>query len=286
MPYVTTLPNIIRQYNPDLYGYATATTPIVNFIDLPNTRLNVAQTGAQASEMLSQAQNLVRKMRESDQVDFDNDWKIVTFFIGSNDLCQLPCINDPLGEPDNWIQSVTRALDYLQENLPRAFVNVIQLPHYGDNMREAVRNSALGPNCAFFFGLICNCSTFGENSIGDRFDEILLEYRKNLGDLIDSSRYDVSDNFTVVLQPFPTRWVFEEIDGEPDLSLLGADCSHLSPSGNRDMAIALWNNMFERVGEKSSTLRIGDMKMICPTDEEPFIFTSKNSGKFETSPIV
>ena len=42
-------------------------------------------------------------------------------------------------------------------------------------------------------------------------------------------------------------------------------------------AIALWNNMLQPVGKKSMTINIGE-DIICPTEEHPYIFTSKNSN--------
>ena len=42
--------------------------------------------------MPGQAENLVAKMQDPDavegDVDFQNDWKVVTLFIGGNDLCR------------------------------------------------------------------------------------------------------------------------------------------------------------------------------------------------------
>ena len=103
---VTTLPNILRQYNPSLYGYAEGTTPVENFANLSNTRFNLGRLGAMSSDMLVQAQTLVAKMRGSGDVDFDNDWKIVTMFIGNIDFCLTSCEVRNL-----WIMHVTNALD-------------------------------------------------------------------------------------------------------------------------------------------------------------------------------
>lgn len=279
MSYVTTLPNILRQYNPNLYGYSTETTPTSSYLDLPNTRLNVARTGAHAEEMLGQAQVLVQKMRASDNIDFDNDWKLVTILIGSNDICQLPCVNDTLGEPDIWIRNISNALDYLQDNLPRTFVNLVQLGDINSLQREIIRNTTSAQTCRSFFAFVCQCSAFGPDSIGDQFDTILMEYQQNLRDLVGSGRYDVSDDFTVVLQPFLSTTVFQETGGETDISSFAADCSHLSATGNRDLANSLWNNMFERVGEKSSTNMLPVTEITCPSDDQPFFFTARNSSK-------
>ena len=38
--------------------------------------------------MLTQAKSLVNLMRQSSRIDFANSWKLVTFFVGGNDLCK------------------------------------------------------------------------------------------------------------------------------------------------------------------------------------------------------
>ena len=38
--------------------------------------------------MVSQAWNLIDRMRSDESVDFFNDWKLITIFVGTNDLCQ------------------------------------------------------------------------------------------------------------------------------------------------------------------------------------------------------
>ena len=49
--------------------------------------------------MPGQAENLVEKMQDPNavegDVDFQNDWKVVTLFIGGNDLCRT-CQNEVL----------------------------------------------------------------------------------------------------------------------------------------------------------------------------------------------
>lgn len=42
-------------------------------------------------------------------------------------------------------------------------------------------------------------------------------------------------------------------------------------------AVGLWNNMLQPVGKKATTWHIGE-DIICPTKEQPFIFTNKNSN--------
>ena len=276
MSYVTTLPNILRQYSPDLYGYAIGSNNArINFIDLPNTRLNVAQTGAKTFQMLSQATAIVRKIRENEEIDFENDWKMITIYIGGNDLCTFTCQNNSLSDPDVQIANLTTALDYLKANLPRTFVNVVQLYDVVKLARDV--NSTSQGFCTIFLRHICPCFF----AIEDQVAEINRQYQQNLEELIASGRYDNSDDFTVVLQPFLSTTILEETAaGDFDLSSLALDCVHLSTSGNRDFAIGLWNNMFERVGEKNNITRLpGGSEITCPTNEQPFFFTARNSSE-------
>ena len=81
----------------------------------------------------------------------------------------------------------------------------------------------------------------------------------------------------MVLQPFLSSVRFQMNEGQADLSVLASDCIHLSPDGNRQMAIALWNNMLQRVGQKTSTSVLPVTDISCPTDQHPYFYTAKNS---------
>ena len=57
------------------------------------SQLNVAEPGATNRGMAGQAETLIAKLRDDNStegdVDFDNDWKVITMFIGGNDLCRI-----------------------------------------------------------------------------------------------------------------------------------------------------------------------------------------------------
>ena len=281
LPYVTTLPNILREYNPDLYGYSTGTTFPFDFTARPNTRFNVAESGAVTSSLLRQAQNLVEKIRESEDVDFDNDWKLVTVYIGGNDVCKDACISNDTVE--DRIGDVAASLDYLSDNLPRTFVNLVQIVHIGD-FQSAIVQSSYSQICLNFFSVeICPCGEFGQLSLGEQFEELIADYRQGIQDLADM--YADSDTFTVVFQPYQTDVEFAD-DPDAVLEVSAVDCSHLSPEGNRQFAIGLWNNMLERVGEKSTVSRLPITEISCPTNDEPFLFTAQNSSKLPHRELV
>lgn len=39
--------------------------------------------------MPSQAMKLVERMKKDSNIDFNNDWKVITIFVGGNDLCEF-----------------------------------------------------------------------------------------------------------------------------------------------------------------------------------------------------
>ena len=60
------------------------------------SQLNVAVGGATNVQMLSQAERLVDRMKDNFTllpIDYENDWKMISLFIGGNDLCRV-CRNE------------------------------------------------------------------------------------------------------------------------------------------------------------------------------------------------
>ncbi|NXX90366.1 PLB1 Phospholipase, partial [Centropus bengalensis] len=101
-------------------------------------------------------------------------------------------------------------------------------------------------------------------------------------------RYEKREDFAVVMQPFfrNTLLPLDSI-GNPDLSFFAADCFHFSARGHAEMAMALWNNMLEPVGEKQTynNFTHDRSKLKCPNPEKPFLSTMRNSG-FRNSDLI
>ncbi|NXM89648.1 PLB1 Phospholipase, partial [Oenanthe oenanthe] len=88
------------------------------------------------------------------------------------------------------------------------------------------------------------------------------------------------EDFAVVIQPFFRNTLVPlDIVGKPDMSFFAADCFHFSVRGYAEMAMALWNNMLEPVGEKQSYNNFTQdrSKLKCPNPEKPFLSTRRNS---------
>lgn len=76
-----TIPNILKEYNPRLYGYS-----VTDGLDTHrSSKFNVAEIGAMSRDTPHQARNLVLRMKNDPNVDMQNHWKVghksLTFII-------------------------------------------------------------------------------------------------------------------------------------------------------------------------------------------------------------
>ncbi|XP_035529318.1 phospholipase B1, membrane-associated [Morone saxatilis] len=272
---VTTLPNILREFNPSLTGFSEG----IGNEDNPKAFLNQAVAGAKSGDMVQQVRVLVDKIKTDPRIDFHNDWKVITMFIGGNDICDF-CTDSIFFSPSNVVGRIRQALDILHSEVPRAIVNLVELLNIVP-LRDLHSDKTLG--CpTWFVSLVCPCilkPKEGSNEL-QRVNYFNRAYQHAMRELIDSGRYDTHDNFTVVLQPF-FREIFLPMleDGRPDRSYFSPDCFHLSQKAHTLMARALWNNMLEPVGNKTFTQDFSagiDLK--CPTESNPFFRTAVNSN--------
>jgi phospholipase B1 len=86
--------DILRKYNPDLWGQSYGIGPATNFTV---AQLNRAVPGSVASDLMSQAVELVQMLRTHPEVNFTHDWKMINIFYGGNDLCSY-CYNQVRAE--------------------------------------------------------------------------------------------------------------------------------------------------------------------------------------------
>lgn len=97
---------------------------------------------------------------------------------------------------------------------------------------------------------------------------------QNVADMDEFHRND----FTVINQPFLRNVEFpRKQNGNNDFSYMSLDCFHLSQKGYALASNALWNNMFEPIGHKSTNWKKEFTDFKCPTEERPFIATRQNS---------
>ena len=100
-------------------------------------------------------------------------------------------------------------------------------------------------------------------------------------------RYE-RDHFTVVIQPAFTNLNLFYTQTSPtsppriDYSYFAPDCLHPSQKLHALMARALWNNILQPVGEKTTGWS-PDPPLLCPSPDSPYLSTRLNSGAVNMS---
>ncbi|XP_044147258.1 phospholipase B1, membrane-associated [Bufo gargarizans] len=272
---VTTLPNILREFNPFLTGFSIET----GNSSLHSSFLNKAVPGAKAINMPTQARDLVDKMKEDKRINFNNDWKVITVFVGANDLC-ASCTDSNVFSPTTYTTNIRRALDILHKEVPRAYVNLVEVMDIMP-LREAVLDDRV--NCpSLITSMLCPCLLSVQSNAQELEDlrNVNYAYQHSLQHFINSGRYDTREDFTVVLQPFFRHPKIPHLaTGEPDVSYLAPDCFHLSQKAHSQLARQLWNNMLEPLGQKTDTMNFTEsIQLRCPTQAEPYLRTYQNSN--------
>ncbi|XP_065123542.1 phospholipase B1, membrane-associated-like [Paramisgurnus dabryanus] len=271
---VTTLPNILKKFNPNVFGFSKGTNE-------QTKGFNMAVSGAQARNIPEQVKDLITALSSNDKVNFEEDWKLVTLFIGANDLC-LHCHDPDSLSPQKYIGHITESLDMLYNEVPRVLVNLVEIPELKDV--RLINGDTLG--CSLVHESMCPCFLDPEEKSPElrEIKKINRDFQMETERLVYGGRYDGREDFAVVLQPFSKNSVAVTEDGTPDLNLFSVDCAHFSERAHAEIAIGLWNNMLEPEGSKLTSLNYTHdrSKIHCPTKEHPFIFTTLNSVSRES----
>ena len=181
--------------------------------------------------MPTQAQRLVQRFKESTEVDFNNDWKLITLFIGGNDLCRYG--NDKaLHSPQRYIDEIRAGIDILYKEMPRTLVNLVSSIDSAQ-----VKNLNIGLVCTVLHKFLCKTAAFPES---DEFEKelnaVFEQYSNYTNNLIRPGKWDGRDDFTVVVQPmFQEFKIIYTESGEPDLSYFAPDCFHFSAKGHGNL---------------------------------------------------
>uniref|UniRef100_A0A915AB11 Phospholipase B1, membrane-associated n=1 Tax=Parascaris univalens TaxID=6257 RepID=A0A915AB11_PARUN len=244
-----TIPNILRRLGASLIGYSTK----------ESVGLNFAFPGAQSLHLHRQAVELVQQFPEEVK---SNKWKLLTIFIGLNDMGHELFQHRGLDAlRDRYKANLKDALRVLASHLNRTIVSIVSVPNMATFLEAQASASRLVPHFA---------------------DVNMRRMCDSLNSAIESLVEDGSferDDFTLVQQP-----LFSSEDEAPktstgavDTALYASDLLHLSQKGQAMYAAALWNNMLEPVGAKSSRYLTYPYRLRLPNENCPYIRTSKNS---------
>lgn len=147
---ILTLPNILKEFNPNLYGYS-----VNNVLALEKqSRLNVAEPMIMSRDMTYQAKSLIKRMKADKRVNMKEDWKVLTIFVGNNDVCSDMCHHNPQVDfADQHEADLESTLRILRDNVPRLFVQMVPVP----NMVELHKMKGSSPLCYLVHTIGCSC---------------------------------------------------------------------------------------------------------------------------------
>ncbi|ESP01925.1 hypothetical protein LOTGIDRAFT_225036 [Lottia gigantea] len=247
-----TLPNILKKFN-GVYGYSLGTGGRGG----SKSKFNVADPGDTSYDMPEQARLLIDRMRKDTSINFLKDWKVITLFVGGNDLC-ASCHDVNKWSPVNYGNNIKQALDMLHNEVPRAFVNLVPIFDIAP-----VAALSTGFLCSLAHIMVCDCG-HNKNNAGV-LKSLADQYVIQLEDLVATGIYDTRDDFTVVIQPFFKNTLPPSAGskGNIDMTYFSEDCFHFSGKGHGAAALSLWNNMLESVGQKQQEWHL-DQEFLCP----------------------
>jgi len=264
---VVTFPNLLRHFSNDLEGDSI----YKGGHDSKYARHNHAIPGSTAHDLKAQAETMIEHLKADPKVDFEKDWKVITIFIGGNDLCDYH-MKPGMYEPHQFKQSLQDTLDVLHANVPRAFVNLVETIDV-----SVLSDLSKGFMCPLLHHFLCRYPA--KESHSEAIRAVRDDYLRAVQSLANSGRYDTRDDFVVVDQPFLRNSSYPlKADGTPDFAFFAPDCFHFSERGHATAGTSLWNNMMQPFGKKQTSWSLGQPPE-CMDPNNPFIKTKVNSPK-------
>jgi len=271
---VVTLANILKKFNPDILGFSSCPSGREN---VKRSGLNVAQPGAVNYDIPEQARMVIDRIKENPVYDFFGHWKVITLFIGGNDLC-YSCDDWDLYSPEAYEAKIREAVDILYNELPRVYLNlqvIFDVTPLGNFSQSGV--------CDTLQTRFCDCA-INDTSLQD-LRNTQLGYFDAMQNIANDAKYTYREDFAVVLQPHLRDFVMptDPETGEYIPGFLAPDCFHPSRLGHQFFAFALWDMMLTPVGRKPMTTYVNlgpDPNVLsCPTTTSPYFFTNLNSNQ-------
>jgi len=273
-----TLPNFFKYFSSKLVGFSTGTyeaevcyginCPAVRYLSAHDAN-NAAKSGSMVVDMVSMQVNyLIRQINKNEDMDVQQDWKVLTIMIGANDLCASCTFNLTYLDPDDYQNNLMGTLERLRTSLPRTFVNIVP----GFNISQAYELSQKTERCQNIsrpLFIQCDCLFApGNGAIREQIDSRMTQFNARAAQVASYYQRKAYDNFAVVIQPFATNTHISDL---PTSFISRVDCFHPSKPGQEAMAVALWNSMLTPAATKKTSLNMDD-KPICPT-QDTLIYT-------------
>ncbi|ORE15083.1 hypothetical protein BCV71DRAFT_186087 [Rhizopus microsporus] len=212
-PDTITMPNILHYYSHNLYGasvgdhlisicFGNQICPKGQYredIDI----LNAAQSGARSLNLdheLDYIMDVLQKAYDDNKVK-PTDWKLITIFIGSNDICHS--CTEPTSLPVSFAANVQTAIERIRKSMSHVLVQIIGImkvqdivvatSNYTDYCRPIKGSNFIGHDHE------CECSHSEANRT--IMNTLFPEYNAALLQAVNYYRQPPSNAFAVVYQP-------------------------------------------------------------------------------------
>lgn len=257
-----TLPNILKLYNPRLYGYAW-THSLVAIKE--QSVFNIAEPMVTLRDLPYQAEVLIERLQADPKVQMREHWKLLSIFVGMNDICFELCLWD---DTEAFLrlqrQQLYRTFRLLRENVPRLLINWIMMPSVSDFQRVFKNFPSY---CRT--NLICSCLT---SAFLPHYPDVLHRLQLIQLEVLSLPEFRSFD-FAIV-----PHTVLSNVSGivltqdSLDMRFFAHDCMHLSQRSHAIVAGALWNSMQKRMDPRETRIwRQPLSHLLCPSEQRPFL---------------
>ncbi|TDG46736.1 hypothetical protein AWZ03_006783 [Drosophila navojoa] len=266
---VLTLPNILKVFNPNLYGYATGHSLVVNH---ETSHLNIAEPMLMSHDLLYQVRVLVDLMRRDPHVDMKRHWKLITVFVGNNDICSDMCHWDDQEEVlDRHARDLREAFRLLRDNVPRLLINLVAVRNIL-TMMGGLKDVPL--QCFLMQRICCNCLINDRLTASEAKQRHYMIQRWQQVDLQVARLPEFQrEDFAIIGHPMITNLSPpEQPNGNADLRYFSHDCFHFSQRAHASVTSLLWKGMFlpDEQKPRPSNLPEPFERFFCPTKEQPY----------------
>jgi len=237
---------------------------------------NVALSGAMSKDLPQQVKEL---QKQSSRIDnFDVRWKVLTIFIGANDLCHNhnPCDADQktrTEQVDKFETNLRSALSDIEKTFSRVYINLVSL----FRLSGVYRLNKGHAYCETVHRTIGECKCLDQPKGTTKVTEQQLNWFDETNSAINTRIRSLAADFNLQRPDFAVvAQVASEMAEIPHHKFLSSlDCFHPSSVAHSAMAVNLWNGMFDRL--RVHQPMDSNVKLFCPSADSVFFVDSNHS---------
>lgn len=279
---IKTLVHLFRHFNSKLKGYSRGCSisqlcdnhfcPVTSISEFQkNGDLNVAFSGATSSNLDMQHKSLIKNLIKNG-LNYHNEWKFLTIFIGLGDLCIHSCKQNnvkALGSVEYFEDKLINVLINLKQKMPKTIVAIILLPDISQLVNVGKRYKRC-QKVQELTKMQCPCAFENDNNRWN-LRKSTFEFNNRILKVVDKMKeHDGGySDFAVIALPFLQEFKFTNKVNDHYLSKF--DCYHPSIIMQEAMAKSMWNSLFIPFEQRQKNLTDDDF--YCPGEMDRIIIT-------------